>query len=152
MKYVMTYSSPANGILGRPEDTDDFFSKISMQLFSEFSKITRLPRTVTELTGPIANISVWMITIEWRMIYSPYRPLNFDQWSHSKLSGISKKLPKIGHPLGPGGKGREYLYLNFVTRINRRGVRTPKTKRRDTVIFERDIIIAVLWWDARFEY
>ena len=59
-----TYSSPANGILGRPEDTDDFFSKISTQLFSEFSKITRLPSTVTELTGPITSTSVCKVTIE----------------------------------------------------------------------------------------
>ena len=53
MKKVWTYSSPANGILGRPEVTDDFFSKISTQLFREFSMMTRLPSTVTELTDPI---------------------------------------------------------------------------------------------------
>lgn len=53
IKTTRAYSSPANGILGRPEDTDDFFSKTSTQLFSEFSKITLFPSTVTELTGPI---------------------------------------------------------------------------------------------------
>jgi hypothetical protein len=57
MKENVSYSSPANGILGRPEDTDDFFSKISTQLFSVFSMITRLPSTVTELTDPITSKS-----------------------------------------------------------------------------------------------
>ena len=50
---VWAHSSPANGILGLPEDTDDFFSKISIQLFRLFNMITRLPSTVTELTDPI---------------------------------------------------------------------------------------------------
>lgn len=53
------YSSPANGILGRPEDTDDFFSKMSIQLFRLFSKITRLPSTVTELTDPIIPVHLF---------------------------------------------------------------------------------------------
>lgn len=57
MEENVSYSSPANGILGRPEDTDDFFSKISTQLFSVFSMITRLPSTVTELTDPINSKS-----------------------------------------------------------------------------------------------
>lgn len=87
------------------------------------------------------------------MIYSicsPYKSLNFAQWSHSKLSGISKKLPRRGHPRGPGGKGNGYLYFSFVTRMNKND-RIPKTRRRDTVISER-YYRRYGSWDTWFKY
>lgn len=104
------------------------------------SRMMVCPRTVTELIGP-AGVT-WLGAVhrctggtrerdlQARGNNALYASLCVVQWSYSMTPGLgmSVALPNMGQPLGPGGRGRAWVFLRnrFCTAYVIRRPRAPR--------------------------
>lgn len=93
-----------------------------------------------------AIVASLIMTMVWPMIVTeeigPYFFLCSNQWWHSSTPGLGMSLtfPRIGSPLGPGGRGRTDLFSQSFVRM----CRTVMAKRKTAMDTRRTMVSIIL--------